>query len=130
MSYVSGIDLCSDIWPKFEALYWDIGFIERNTIFIQLSTQTASNFSNVAQFADNLKCNCTCLNEIGTKDVPDWQFTTWLLYGLDSEYDSFRIMLNNSRKADQAKRLKTKPDFDFILEQILNLDSQHKTSDA
>ena len=40
------------------------------------------------------------------------------------------MMLNNSRKADQAKRQKTKPGFDFILEQILNLDSQHTTSEA
>lgn len=50
-------------------------------------------------------------------------FTTWLLYGLDSEYDSFRMMLNNSRKAKQAKGTKSNPKFDVILEQILNLDT-------
>ncbi len=57
-------------------------------------------------------------------------FTTWLLHGLDSEYDSFRMMLNNSRKAKQARGVKTEPEFDFILEQILNLDTQRKTSEA
>ncbi len=40
------------------------------------------------------------------------------------------MMLNNSWKADQAKGLKTEPEFDFILEQILNLDSQRKISEA
>ena len=123
MSHVSGMDLCSEMWTKFEALYWDTGFMERDAIFIQLSTQIVSDFGNISQFADSLKRDCTRLKEIGTKDVPDWQFTTWLLHGLDSEYDSFRMMLNNSRKADQAKGLKTKTGFDFILEQILNLDS-------
>lgn len=39
-------------------------------------------------------------------------------------------MLNNSCKVKQAKRLKTDPGFDSILEQILNLDSQCKTSEA
>ena len=53
-----------------------------------------------------------------------------ILHDLDSEYGSFCIMLNNSRKADQAKGLKTEPGFDFILEQILNLDSQCKTLEA
>ncbi len=72
MSYMSSMDLCSDMWTKFEALYRDTGFMEHNAIFIQLSTQTASDFSNVAQFADSLKCDCTRLKEIGTKDVPDW----------------------------------------------------------
>ena len=100
MSHVSGMNLCSDMWTKFEALYWDTGFMERNAIFIQLSTQTASDFSNIAQFANSLKRDCTRLKEIGTKDIPDWQFTTWLLHGLDSKYDSFCMMLNNSRKAD------------------------------
>ncbi len=40
------------------------------------------------------------------------------------------MMLNNSYKADQAKELKTKLEFDFILKLILNLDCQRKTSEA
>ena len=88
------------MWTKFEALYRNTGFMERNAIFIRLSTQTALDFSNVAQFADSLKRNCTRLKEIGTKDVLDKEFTSWLLHDLDSEYDSFCMMLNNSRKAD------------------------------
>lgn len=40
------------------------------------------------------------------------------------------MMLNNSYKADQAKRLKTELGFDFILEQIFNLHSQCKISDT
>lgn len=116
MSHVSGMDLCSDMWSRFETLYRDTGFVERDAIFIRLSSQTASDFSTVAQFADSLKRDCTRLKEIGTKDVPDWMFTTWLLHGLDSEYNSFRMMLNSSRKADQARGIKTEPGFDFILE--------------
>lgn len=57
-------------------------------------------------------------------------FTTWLLHGLDSEYDSFRMMLTNNRKATQAKGNKTELEFDLILEQILNLDTQKKTSES
>ena len=36
------------------------------------------------------------------------------------------MMLNNSHKGKQAKRIKFKSEFDFILEQILNLDTQRK----
>ena len=57
-------------------------------------------------------------------------FTTWLLHSLDSEYDSSCMMLNNSRKAKQAKGVKYKAGFDFILEQILNLVTQRKSSEA
>ena len=38
-------------------------------------------------------------------------------------------MLNNSHKAEQAKGVKTDPGFDFILEQILSLDTQRKRSE-
>ncbi len=40
------------------------------------------------------------------------------------------MMLNNSRKAEQAKGVKSEPGFDFILEQILNLDTQRQSSEA
>lgn len=40
------------------------------------------------------------------------------------------MILNINRKAEQAKGYKTKPDFDSILEQILNLDTQKKASKA
>lgn len=40
------------------------------------------------------------------------------------------MMLNNNRKAAQAKGEKTEPDFGSILERILNLDTQKKTSEA
>ena len=40
------------------------------------------------------------------------------------------MMLNNSQKAEQAQGTKTEPGFDFILEQILNLDTQWKNSEA
>lgn len=61
MSHVSGMDLCSDMWSKFETLYRDTGFMERDAIFIRLSSQTASDFSTVAQFADSLKRDCYTL---------------------------------------------------------------------
>lgn len=38
MSHVNGMDLCSDMWTKFEVLYQDTGFMERDAIFIRLST--------------------------------------------------------------------------------------------
>lgn len=28
ISHVSNMNLCSDIWVKFEIIYWDIGFME------------------------------------------------------------------------------------------------------
>ncbi len=40
------------------------------------------------------------------------------------------MMLNNSRKVGQARQIKTEPGFDFILEQILNLESQRKCPEA
>lgn len=89
MPHVSNLDLCSNIWAKIELLYRDTGFMERDTILIRLSSKTASDFENVAHFADSLKLDSIRLKEIGTKDVPDWMFTSWLLCGLTSEYDSF-----------------------------------------
>lgn len=37
-------------------------------------------------------------------------------------------MLNSNQNAAQAKKKKTEPDFDSIQKQILNLDTQKKTS--
>ncbi len=48
MSHVSDIDPCSDMWTKFETLYRDTDFMERDAIFIRLSSQMASDFSKVA----------------------------------------------------------------------------------
>ena len=128
MSHVGDMELASDMWKKFESFYRDTGFIKRDSIFIRLSTQTLSDFAYVAEFADNIKRNSTRLKEIGTTDVPNWMYTTWLLNALDSNYDSFQIMLTNNRKADQARGTKTELSFDSILEQILNLDTQKKVS--
>ena len=52
----------------------------------------------------------------------------WFLHSLSSEYDSFRMMLTNNRKADQAKVAQTEPEFDSILEQVLSLDTKKKVS--
>lgn len=54
-------------------------------------------------------------------------YTTWLLHGLSSEYDSIGMVLTNNRKAAQAKGdkdAKHEPDFDYILEQILKLNTE------
>ena len=83
MSHVSDIDFCFDMWTKFETLYQVTRFIECNAIFICLSSQTASDFSNVAQFADSLKRDYTHLKKIGVKDLLDWVFTTLLFHSLD-----------------------------------------------
>ncbi len=100
MSYINGIDLCSDIQIKFEVLYQNTGFREYDIIFIKLSTQTAFNFSSITQFTDSLKYNYIYLKEIVINNISKWQFTTWILHGLNSKYNSFCIMLNNSYKAD------------------------------
>ena len=71
MSHVSNFELCSDMWAKFELLYQDTGFMERDTIHIRLSNRTASDFDDVAHFADSLNRDSRRLKEIGTKDVPD-----------------------------------------------------------
>ena len=76
MSHVSDMGLASEIWERFESLYRDTGFIERNSIFIRLSTKTLSDFDDVAQFADNIKRNFIRLEEIGTTDVANWMYTT------------------------------------------------------
>lgn len=128
MSHVGTLGLASEMWKKFETLYRDTGFIERNAIFIRFSIETMSDFTNVAEVADNIKRNSTRLREIGTTDVPNWMYMSWFLHGLDSEYDSFRMMLTNNRKAEQAKETKTEPDFDSIFEQVLSLDTQKKTN--
>ena len=67
MSHVGDMGLASDMWKKFETLYRDTGFIERDAIFIRLSTQTLYDFANVAEFADNIKRNSTRLKEIGKR---------------------------------------------------------------
>ena len=76
MSHIGDMGLASEMWIKFELLYQDTEFIERDSIFIRFSTQTLSDFDNVAQFVDNIKRNFTWLKEIGTKDVPDCMYTT------------------------------------------------------
>lgn len=75
MSHVSNLDLCSDMWTKFEHLYQDTSFMEQDTILMRLSNKTASDFKDVAHFANSLKWNLMQLKEIGTKDVLDWLFT-------------------------------------------------------
>ena len=97
--------------------------MERDAILIWLSSKTSSDFDNLAQFADSLKHDSTRLKGISTTDFPSWMITTWPLNGLGPEYDSFRMMLKNNRKAsEQSQKAKIKPDFESILEQILNLD--------
>ena len=104
--------------------------MERDAILIRLSSQTASDLSNVTQFADSLRRDCTGLKEIGMKNVSDWMLTTWLFHSFDSEYYSIRMMLNRSSKAEQVREVKTEPGFDFILKQIFNLDTQRKGSET
>ncbi len=130
MSHVDDMGLASEMWKRFESLYRDTGFIKRDSIFIRLFTQTLSDFDDVAQFTDNIKRNSIWLKEIGTNDVPDLMYTTWFLHVLSSEYDSSRMMLTNNIKTDLAKGVKTEPEFDSILEQVLSLDIQKKVSES
>ena len=81
MSHVGEMGLASEMWKRFESLYRDTEFIERDSIFIRLSTETLSDFDDFAQFSDNIKRTSNLLKEIGTKDVPGWN-------GLSSEHGS------------------------------------------
>lgn len=130
MSHGNGIDIWSDMLILFKTLYQDTGFLSFDAILIWLSSQTASDWSNVTLFAESQKRDCKCLKEIATKNVHDWMSIKLLLYGLDSEYWSFRMMLNNNCKAELIKKILTETRSDFILEQILNLDTQRKISVA
>lgn len=101
-------------------------------VSLQCITYTASGLlfcssfplSNIIYSASSLLCMYI------TNDLPDWMFSTWLQHGFDSENDFFRMMLINSRKAEEAKGVKTEHGFGFILEQIPNLDTQRKCSEA
>lgn len=57
-------------------------------------------------------------------------YTTWLLNGVDSDYDSFWMMFTNNRKAEKAKSTKTEPEFDSSLKQIFSLETLKKTSES
>lgn len=72
ISYVGDMELASNISKKFDFLYSNTGFIEWDSIFIRLSTIMLSDFTNVAEFANNIKQNFTHLKEIITIDVPNW----------------------------------------------------------
>ena len=79
MSHVGDMGLASNMWKRIESLYRDTGFIERDSIFIRLPTETLSDFDDVAQFADDIKRNSIRLNEIDTKDVPGWMYMALVL---------------------------------------------------
>ncbi len=109
MSHVGDMGLASKMWKRIESLYRNTGFIERDSIFIRLPTETLSDFDDVAQFADDI--NSTQRNWHQRRPRLD-------VHGLSSEYDSFRMMLINNRKASQANGIKAELDFDSILEQV------------
>lgn len=69
MSQVSNLDDCSDMWAKFELLYRDTGFMERDAILIRLSSETSADFDDVAHFADSPRRDSTGRKEIGTKEI-------------------------------------------------------------
>lgn len=55
MSHVHGLFNCYLMWKKFQTLYKNTGFLERDAIFIWLSTKTLEDFQGVAKFADAIK---------------------------------------------------------------------------
>lgn len=69
IAHVRNMGLASNIWKKFKIFYQNMGFIKCNAIFIYLSTQTYSNFANIAKFANNIKQNPTWLKKIITKNI-------------------------------------------------------------
>ena len=121
MSHVHGLSNCSLMWKKFQTLYRNTGFLERDAIFIRLSTKTLDDFQGVAEFANAIKKDATRLKEIGVTDLPSWIYTTWLLHGLSSEYNGFKMMLANNQRANESEGDKRELDFDSVLEQLLSM---------
>ncbi len=50
MSHVGNFKLCFNKWAKFKLQYRDTRFIERDTIFIRLSSKIASDFNDTGHF--------------------------------------------------------------------------------
>lgn len=72
MFHVHGLSNCSSMWKKFQTLYGNTGFLERNTIFIQLSTKAIEDFQRILEFANAIKKDATRLKKIGITDLPSW----------------------------------------------------------
>ncbi len=53
MFYVGNFELCSDIWAKFEFLFWDKRFVGQDPIFIWQSSKITSDFDDIAYFANS-----------------------------------------------------------------------------
>lgn len=58
----------------------------------------------ISKFANAIKKGAKRLKEIGLTDLPSWIYATWLLHGLSSGYDGFKIMLNNKQRAEDGKK--------------------------
>ncbi len=112
---------------KFQSLYRNTGFLERDAIFIRLSTKTLDDFQGMAEFTTAIKKNATRLKEIGITDLRSWIYTTWLLHGLSFEYNVFKMMLNNNQRATESEGEKKELDFDSVLEQLLNMSKDSPT---
>ncbi len=121
MSHVHGLSNCTLMWKKFQTLYRNTGFLERDAIFIRLSTKTLDDLQGIAEFANAIKKHAIWLKEIGITDLPSWIYTTWLLHGLSSEYNGFKIMLNNNQRATESEGEKIELDFDSVLKQLLSM---------
>ena len=121
MSHVHGLSNCSLMWKKFQTFHRNTGFLQRDAIFIWLSTKTLDDFQGIAEFANAIKKDATRLKEIGITDLPSWIYTTWLLHGLSSEYNGFKMMLNNNQRAIESEGEMKELDFDSVLEQLLSM---------
>ncbi len=121
MSHVHGLSNCSLIWKKFQTLYRNTGFLEHDAIFILLSIKTLDDFQGIAEFANAIKKDVIRLKEIGITDLPSRIYTRWLLHGLSSKYNGFKMMLNNNQRATESEGGKKELDFDSALEQLLSL---------
>ena len=121
MFHVHGLSNCSSMWKKFQTLYGNTSFLERDAIFIRPSTKAIEDFQRIAEFANAIKKDATRLKEIGITDLPSWIHTTWLLHELSSEYNGVKMMLNNNQRAIESRREKKELNFDSVLEQLLSM---------
>ncbi len=74
MSHVSGIDLCSDMWSKFETLYRDTGFMERDAIFIRFIFKRPQISVLLPNLRTAWSVTVHAWRKSAQKDVPEWMF--------------------------------------------------------
>lgn len=88
---------------KFQTLFKDTSFLERDAIFIRLSTKTLGDFQGVAEFANAIK-KIYMPREIRITNLPSWIYLNWLLHGLSSKCNCFKMILKQQPSRNRVRR--------------------------